>query len=447
MNRVLIIGGGPAGLTAALRLARRQQAVTLIEHRRELGGRLTPPAPFGTAHSPGSIPVVLLGCHRATLAFLRTLGTLRHAAFRRRLHFEFIRPEGPPAILRRPWLPARLQAIVALAMFRGLSSRDRWRFLMLLERAWEGEALPADMELRTAEEWLATTGQSTMARAQFWNPLAHLLLGDDLSVVSASALMTALSRFLSSRAASRIALPEISIHRLLVEPATEQLRQAGATIRLETTAAQIRFDQKRVTGVQLSTGEVLTADWYVSALPPTAITPLLPERVLTHVSYFHQILKVTEAPALTVHLRFAHDGARSLRPGLFLLASRPFHWMVMRPAFEHPGQALASVVSTGRFDLPDLTDQALRDAALAEVALVSRPLAAAKLAGCELIREPRAFLSLRPGTEGLRPLQQGPFPNLLLAGDWTDTGWPATLESAILSGDRCADAIAAQSRS
>jgi squalene-associated FAD-dependent desaturase len=448
-RRVLIIGGGPAGLTAGLRLAARDYQITLVEARGELGGRVSRPAP-AHADPADAPPTVILGCHRATIGLLRTLNTLRLAPVRRRVRLEFVSPGSDPAVLRRPWLPARLQGIVALATFIGLSARDRWSLLMLLERVWEGEALPADLELRTAEDWLAASGQSPTARAHCWNPLAHFLLGEDLAVASAGMFVTALGRvFLSSRDSSHVALPEVSIRRLLVRPAEEHLRSAGATIRLETTAAQLRCDQHRVTGLGLKSGELLTADWYVAAVPPSAMTPLLPERVMTHLSYFHQMLKLVESPALTVHLLVEQRGERPspTRPHLFLLASRPFHWMLGRPVPGNPRQVQVSLVSSGRFDLLDLTDEALRDAALGEVASLSRTLAGARVLGAEIVRQPKAFLSVRPGTAALRPLPQSPFPNLLVAGDWTDTGWPATLESAILSGDRCADLIAAQSRS
>lgn len=444
-RRVLIIGGGPAGLTAGLRLAARGHQITVVEARGELGGRVSRVAP-AHADPADPFPTVILGCHRATIRLLRSLNTLRLAPVRPRVRLEFVSPGSDPAVLRRPWLPARLQGIAALATFTGLSARDRWSLLMLLERVWEGEALPPDLELRTAEDWLAASGQSPMARARCWNPLAHFLLGEDLAVVSASMLVTALVRvFLSSRDSSRIALPEVSIRRLLVRPADEQLRRAGATIRLETTAAQLRSDQHRVTGLGLTNGELLTADWYIAAVPPSAMTPLLPERAMTHLSYFHQMLKLVESPALTVHLLLEQRGERPspARSRLFLLASRPFHWMLGRPVPGHPRQVQVSLVSSGRFDLLDLTDEALRDSALGEIGSLSRTLAGATVLGAEIVRQPKAFVSVRQGTAALRPLAQSPFPNLLLAGDWTDTGWPATLESAILSGDRCADIIAA----
>ena len=129
---VLIIGGGPAGITAALRLSGRGYAVTLLEQRFELGGRLI--SSSESAESTDAIPPVVLGCHKATLSLLETLGTARQVRFSNRLRFEFLLPGGRLVPLRRPWLPGPLHAMLGLATFPGLPLRDRWRVLAFLER-------------------------------------------------------------------------------------------------------------------------------------------------------------------------------------------------------------------------------------------------------------------------------------------------------------------------
>ena len=105
------------------------------------------------------------------------------------------------------------------------------------------------------------------------------------------------------------------------------------------------------------------------------------------------------------------------------------------------GPTLVSLVATGKVDVLDRPDRELLEVALHEVRAAFPALSSARTQEYRIVREPHAFLSVKPGTAALRPLQQSPFLNLCLAGDWTDTGLPATLESAILSGERCADAI------
>lgn len=427
---VLIIGGGPAGLTTALRLSARGYAVTLLEQGGELGGRLI-------RSGADAIPPVFLGCHRASLSLLKTLGTARHVRFSKGINLEFLLRGDRTDRLHRPWVPAPFHALLSLATFRGLPFQDRWRALMLLERTWEGDpALPPDLESRTADEWLADRGQSEAARALVWSPLARFLLGDELTVVSAAMLITMLARcFLSARRNSGIAIPAHGMRHLLLEPARAQLLRSGATIRLGTAVNQIRFDAQRVSGVDLQTGGTLAAESYVAALPHQNLYRLLPEGALARYSYFQQLTGLTDSPALTVHLWLDRPLPG---PRLLLLPGKTYHWMVSRP---DDGPTLVSLVATGNMDVLDRPDRELLEVALHEVRAAFPALSAARTQEYRIVREPHAFLSVKPGTTALRPLQQSPFLNLCLAGDWTDTGLPATLESAILSGERCADAI------
>jgi hypothetical protein len=237
-------------------------------------------------------------------------------------------------------------------------------------------------------------------------------------------------------------VPDCGARPLLLSPAHEQLLQSGALVRLETAADQFRCEAHRVSGVQLRTGEVLTADWYLAALPPRQLTRALPERALTRFTYFQQITQLTDVPALTIHL-WMEQPLRA--PRLLLLAERAFHWIIGRPDPESPHRrSHLSLIATGRADLLARPDQELLELALGEVGYAFPSAAAATAKDYRIVRQPQAFLSLGPGTAALRPLQQSPLTNLLLAGDWTDTGLPATLESAVRSGDLCAQIIASK---
>jgi squalene-associated FAD-dependent desaturase len=444
---VLIIGGGPAGLTAAIRLQERGYGVTLLEQKNELSGRL-----IDASDSSGSgldlldaMPPVILGSQRSLLALLEHLGTARYLNRGERVSFEWMLPGGRLARLMRPWAPGRLATVLGVAVFRGLAAADRWRLLNMLERTWEQDPpLPADLESRTADEWLRAVGQSDSARNQVWDPLSRFLTGDDLTAISAAVLADMLVRsFLSPRRRARLFIPTRGFDDLLLKPAQLLLERAGATFRMDVTVEQIRTDAHRMTGVQLRAGGVLTADWYVSALPHGRLTPLLPERALTRFSYFQQLTKLTDTPALAIHL---WPTVPLPAPRLRLLANRHFHWLVSRLVEENGHRkSLLSLVATGRPDLLARPDHELLELALAEVG-AAFPAVPVGATDYRILREPRAFLTAAPGVGALRPLAQSPFPNLLLAGDWTDTGLPATLESAVVSGELCAKAIATKGR-
>ncbi len=434
---VLIIGGGPSGLAAALRLSTQGYGVTLLEQSDRPGGRLlcgdTAVSQFDT------IPPVLMGHQTATLALLKALGTVDAAALSGELRIEFLLPGGRLVPLMQPWLPAPFHAILGLMLFGGLPLRDRWQLLDVIERSWEGDPpLPPNLDQRTAEDWLAERNQSERARADVWTPLARFLIGDDLPTISAAALVTTFTRcFLASRRHARLAVPADTLQNLLLAPLTARLTQAGAAIRPNTAATLIQVERDRVTGVRLRDGATLTADQYVMALPHQHLTAILPERVLTHYSYFQQLTQLSDSPALTVHLRL---DTTLQAPRVVLLARRIFHWLVSRPG-PHRRGTVVSVVVTGKPELFERTDQELASLALDELAYAYPGSNAIKLIESQIVREPRAFLTMSPGTRVHRPLPQSPFQNLFIGGDWTDTGLPATLESAIVSGTHCAEII------
>ncbi len=439
-RNVLIIGGGLAALTAALRLSKQGYLVTLLEQGDAWGGRLI----HTTAKPPytDAIPTVFLGCHHATQALLNTLGMAPRVRFSSGLSLEFAGFGKRPIRLRRPLLPAPWGTILSLAIFRGLPLRDRWKFLNWIERTWEKDpALPADLDNHTAEAWFRRIGQSEAGRLGTWSPLSRFLLGDDLKTVSAALFLRVLiSCFLSSRCHSMLAIPNDSMGCLLVEPCVQSLRKVGVTLRPDTPVSQIRINAQGVTGVQLDDGGTVTADWYVAAIPHRDLSPLLPERAVTRFSYFQQLPQLIDSPALVAHvwMDFAISRSRVL-----LLAGRPYqyHWMVLRPESSGNRRLLASLVATGQPTLLEYSEKDVLDLAVADLRAAIPEAKAAPVSDHYIIREPRAFLSVRPRTMALRPLQQSPFPNFFLAGDWTDTGLPSTVESAIHSGDLCAAAI------
>lgn len=427
---VLIIGGGPAGLTAALQLTAHGFLVTLLEAQREIGGQ------------PDPLPSVLMGCHRATLRLLHSLGSgqLLTRPWHATVEWLPSRPGGSPFRLIRPWIPGPLHGLLGLLLLRTLPYRDRWHMLNWIERTLEQDpALPLDLDSRTADEWLAGWDQSQEAREGTWEPLARFLVGEGLTSVSAAVLVSQLTRcFLSARRNSRVTVPPADWRDLLILPATRRLARVGATIRCGAQVTRLLVENQAITGVQLTSGERLRAQFVVTALPHDQLTPLLSEQVLTHFSYFQQLTKLQHVPALTLHLWFK---ALAKKPRLVLLAKRPFHWLTIRSSPTAPrSHSVVSLVATGNQEILSRADQ---DLVKLGTDIVEKPLGqpVPKVVDHQIVRAPRALLSVRQGTAALRPLPQSPFANLFVAGDWTDTGFPSTLESAVVSGLRCAKAI------
>ncbi len=431
---VVILGGGPAGLTVAYHLTRHGYRVTIINRRPLLGGARTSE---DLCDSPE--PITILGCHHATQALLRSLHPDPQQPAGAAIPLEFRLHDDSLVQYPRTWLPAPLHTWVNLMRFAGIPWKERWRMASWVERLWEGdERLPADLEQRTADEWLGSIGQSPITCRVVWNPLARWLTGNDLSTMSADAFVTSMRPlFLSTHSDSRISVGHDSLQTCFVQPITQALTQAGATILRNTEGAQFRYERDHISGVLLRDGSLLQADWYVAALPPQQLTPLLPERWLTRYAYFHQLAELRSVVSTILHV---HAEQPCTPPRLVLLGGTPFHSVLATAARpDHTGFSLITTDSQFAQTRPDSDLEAHIYDLLKSSGLL---LPKSTIVSTHRRTIPNAILSLRPGSKLHRPIQRSPIANLLVAGAWTDTGWPPNLESAIVSGNRCADAIA-----
>ena len=431
---VVILGGGPAGLTAAYRLTRQGHRVTIIDRRPLLGGTST-----SEDLSDAPEPFTILGCHRATHAVLQSLHPDPQQPAEAEIPLEFRLHDDTLAHYPRTWFPAPLHTWVNLLKFSGIPWKERWRLASWVEQLWEGdERLPADLEQRTAEEWLASIGQSARTRRVVWNPLAQWLTGNDLSTMSADAFVTSMRPFfLNTRSDSRISVVQTSLQTCFVQPITDTLTQVGATILRNTEATQLRYEQDHISGVLLRDGSLLQADWYVAALPPQQLTPLLPERWLTRYAYFQQLAELRSVDSTILHM---HAEQPCASPRLVLLSDTSFHSVLATAAT--PDRTSFSLITTDSQFSQARPESHLDNAIPDLLRSLGLLMPGSRIASTRRRTIPNAILSLRPGTKLHRPIQRSPIANLLLAGSWTDTGWPPNLESAIVSGNHCADAIA-----
>ncbi|MGH7254662.1 MAG: hydroxysqualene dehydroxylase, partial [Nitrospirales bacterium] len=430
----------PAGLTAALRLSAQGHQVTLVEE----------PVPAAEPPEIGDVlPTFWWGHDTATRDLLTLLGIHTRLAHAASLSLEFHPPPEPdvpaqpPIRLPRPWLPRPAFGLVSLWLFKALPLADRWHLITRIERAWERDpALPLDLDARSGADWLLEWGQSERACVRVWDPLSRFLLGDGLTGVSAALLVGSLSRcFFSTRRASRLAWLSESLRDLILDPARARLDQSGAVTRMGGRAMPLQVQKDRVTGIPLEDGRSLQGDWYVLALAHDRVAALVPERLLTRYSYFQHLTRLEVTPLVLQQVRVPTPVRR---PRLILLSSRPFDWVLATPTTGPSGQAvLLSMVAAGEEPTIAASAETLREAGLRlALELFGEPAADAEVV--TLQRWTRGRLAVQSGAAAMRPLPQSPIDNLLLAGEWTDTGLPPTVESAVRSGLRCAEVIVEQ---
>lgn len=425
---VLILGAGLAGLTVAYHLRREDYHVTLLDH---------PEWRDGFWLNPSDPVPVLLGCYRESQRLLHSLD--RHASRRpdQPIPLEFRLSDGRHVFYQSGRLPGAFQWMMSLFNFQGLAWQDRWRLFSHVEQIWEqAQTLPADLENRTADEWLAATGQSLEARERIWGRLAHWLTGNDLARLSAATFVQLLSNvFLSEASDARLIAVSGSIEERFLAPITQSLPHDRMEFRTLTNPPWLRFDENRMRDVGLHDGTTLCAQWYVLALPHQQLRALLPERLLTRLAYFAHMPDLTDLGEFVVQFTCRSS---TQTPRLVLLPGHPFCQITVTQA--GPGEIVCRL-SASATTLENMNDDQVRTTAIAELLQVFPNMKSEDVLSHTIIQEPHASLSLAPGTARLRPLQRSPIRNMLVAGAWTDTGWPTNLESAVLSSRRCVETI------
>lgn len=427
---VLILGAGLTGLTAAYFLGQQGYRVTLLDHPNWQEG-------FGTDAADAA--PMLFGCHRKTQDLLRALEqneTIRPDAT---IPLEFRLPDGRIETYRSTHLPGALQWMTSLFGFHGLAWHDRWNLFSHLEQIWEQAAsLPADLNSRLADEWLASIGQSQEARERIWSPLIQWLTGNALGRLSAAVFVRQLSTvFLGHTMDARLTCLHGSVGDRFIAPMKRALERHGATILPQTQIPDLRFGQDGISGIRLSDGSQLRAQWYVAALSHLKLPALLPERLLTRYAYFAQLSELQTLPEVAV--QFSGRATMS-HPRLLLLADQPFHQLTITSHEPHTLRYRLSVISHP--PLMELGDGELTILGRTELRTLLPDIDHDALSFEGISRHDQAALSLNPGTALLRPIQQSPVKHLVIAGAWTDTGWPANIESAIVSAAHCAEIIA-----
>jgi squalene-associated FAD-dependent desaturase len=408
--RVAVVGGGLAGLSAALELTRRRHDVELHEARPTLGGAVQtlPERDGDPSPPPDNGQHIALRCFGAYLDFLAEIDSLDSVRWTK-LSLPVIGEDGSTATIGR--------SPFDLLRYGHLSLADRIAVARVLRGLGKLEAAAHDHE--TFAHLLRRLGQSQSAIDRFWDvfirPALNLRAGD----VSASlAVFTVQTALLSRRRNSDLALPGAPLGLMHGDAAGKELRRRGARILLASRVGSL---------------DELDADGIVVAVPPAESARLLdePEPALE------------DSPIVSVHVLF--DRPLLAAPLAALLGSAA-HWVFDRGALTgsrpERGQYL-TVVSSGAPELLEIRGRSLVELIVSE--LTSR-LGAAELMWSRVSREPSATFAGRPGTAAARRPAQTDRPNVVRAGAWTDTGWPATMEGAVRSGRTAAELLAERVR-
>jgi zeta-carotene desaturase len=413
----IVVGGGCAGLAAATALAEQGRRVLVLEARPTLGGRATAFTDPATGERVDNGQHVLFGCYRETFRFLHRIGTAHHVAVQDALAVGMVDDRGRMSTLACPPLPAPLHLLAGVFRWSALDWRDRLA-LLRLRPPRRGE---------TVREWLVRRRQTPRLVAMLWEPLAVAALNQPIDEAAALPFARVLrALFGRDRRAAALAVPRLPLDELFALPAAEFVAARSGEVR--TGAPAVVSCRPGVTvavrGERWAAPLVIVAvPWH--ALPDVFVDPPSPLAVVLDAAR-----ATAAAPIVTVNLWLD----RPVSPAPFLgLPGRTMQWVFDKRMVLGDTASHLSLVASGARAIVARSNEDLVALALGELRAALPAARAATVHRAVVVREKRASFSLAPG-QPQRPGSDVGVPGLRLAGDWIDTGLPATIEGAVLSG-------------
>ena len=422
-RRVVVCGGGLAGVAAACEAALLGADVTLVERRPFLGGKA-----YSFTDDEAGVEVdngqhVFLGCCTAYIALLRLIGAFGDTTLQGALHAPVRDRAGRAGALRASRLPAPLHLGPSFATYPLLSNTEKAAAVRaLLALGVLRDRQRAELDDVTFAEWLIAHGQGAGAIERFWDLIVLPTCNDRSDRVSAAlATFVFQEGFFRTRTGSAIGWSRVGLTRLVDPPARRFLERRGARV----------VSGRGVTGVgddyvELSDGARLEADAVVLALPPDRVREVCPAALPDHPV-------LGSSPIVNVHVWYD----RPVMDGLFTaVVDSPAQWVFNRTAMADlsgPGQHLAVSISGAR-DEVGRSKATLIEEITTELGHLFPRARTARIERTVCVKEPEATFAAAPGQAAKRPGARTAVNGVVLAGAWTDTGWPATMEGAVRSG-------------
>jgi squalene-associated FAD-dependent desaturase len=436
---VVVVGGGLAGMAAAAALVTRGfvaagGGVTLVEARRQVGGRAASFEDPAAGDLVDACQHVALGCCTNFLDLCRQTGIA--GRFRRDQTLWFIGPDGVRAACRAwRFLPAPLHLLPLLGSMRHFSIADKLNLALGMLAIARPVGRAEDPGDRGVLAWLEAAGQRQRVIELFWRPVIESAVGESLELVAlAAARKVIVDGFLAHASAIELHVPLEPLGSLFGGGLAGWLADQGVAIETGTTATEITrtaagsIGSVAVQGVGGSLKEIRCRGC-ILAVPWKQAARLVPDVVPVAAASF------AGSPITAVHLWFDRQVVDLPHA---VLVGRLSQW-VFRPDDSDGGGYCQVVISASR-SLAGMDRQEVVDRVVAELKEVFPAARAATLQRARVVTDPTAVLSVRPGVDRCRPVSATAVPGLFLAGDWTATGWPSTMEGAVRSGRLAADA-------
>jgi len=442
---VIVIGGGLAGLSAGVALAEAGWRVHMFEQRPFLGGRATSYVLPNGEHVD-NCQHVTLGCCTNLEDFYRRVGAQDKIKYFDRLLFQD--PQGRTGVMRAGLLPAPLHMTGSFLTFAPLALADKKCIASALLDILRGKGHTGDLDTPggiSMLQWLEKRKQTPRAIERFWRVVLVSALDEELDRTDARFGVDVFWKgFLSNRTGYRMGVPAVPLAELY-DGCQAEIERRGGEVNLRMPVRAIHFANGALESIEFDGGRRESAEAYVFAMPHQALAELLPQEIQKIEPSLAHLGNIRVSPITGVHFWFDREVMQE--PFVTLLETTT-QWIFNKTALyganhgsgKVKGQYLQLVISAS-YDLLQKPRQEIIDLCLAELRHALPRAREAKLLKATVIKEAAATFSPQPGVDRWRPKQQTRVRSMFLAGDWTATGWPATMEGAVRSGYLAAEAV------
>jgi squalene-associated FAD-dependent desaturase len=451
LQNVIVIGGGLAGLSAGVALAESGWRVRLFEQRPFLGGRATSYVLPDGEHVD-NCQHVTLGCCTNLEDFYRRVGSAGKIRFFDRLLFQD--PQGRTGVIQAGFLPTPFHMTGSFATFAPLTFADKRSIARAMLDILRGKGHTADLDEPNGIsmlEWLKRRKQTPAAIERFWRVVLVSALDEELDRTDARFGVDVFWKaFLSNRGGYRMGVPSVPLAELY-DGCKAEIEKRGGEVNLRVPLRAIHIRDGAVENLEFDGGRSETADVYVFAMPHAELAELLPADSTEAAELRAQIANIQASPITGVHFWFDREVMQE--PFVTLLETTT-QWIfnktqlygaengaAVRNANQGDKSQYLQLVISASYELLRKSRQEIIDICLKEVRQALPAAREAKLLKATVIKEAAATFSPQPGVDRWRPIQQTRIGRMFLAGDWTRTGWPATMEGAVRSGYLAAEAV------
>ncbi len=439
---ILIVGGGFAGLAAGVALAEAGKSVCVLEQKPHLGGRARSFRDPTTGSVVDNGQHLFMGCYHSTIQFLKTIGTLDKLDFQPRLAVPFLDHDGKLTRLDCPDLPSPWHLLLGVLRSGSFTFRQKLEVLRLGSDLRSAGPKSSPGETETVTAWLTRRGQSEGLQHNFWDLLCIAAMNEDPRIASAQLFERVLRLALfSSPADSRLGIARVGLSECYTDAATAFIEAHGGSVQTGRNVKQLLIADGVCRGVEFGEGEVLKGESVISAVPWLQFASLLPGDLARSEPYFSGALELRPAPIISINLWF--DGPITDLEFVGLRGTN-VQWLFDKSRILGAQDHCVALVLSGAHEHVSQSKEELLAIALDELRAVLPAVRNAKLLHSLVIKERFATFSPSPEAERLRPQARTPIQGLFLAGDWTATGLPATIEGAVQSGYTAAKEVLKQ---